>query len=478
MNVNYQHIAEDDSAFKELLYRRGKALEEKHLKDLGRYQKPEFLSGDFAKGFSETIKLTNNKVEVIYQPVLWDAENGFLAIPDFLIFDQYKERYKIRDAKLAVDLQNHPEISLQLGLYRMLFYNLVGYVPPIEVLKGDGQIVDFEPATAEAVTQIKDLILSIRELKEEPSEPVGWSKCSQCVFFSFCWEKAKKINDIATVPYLDQGAWRELTEKGVLNYDYLNEFSEELLAELKRPWGGRKQKIGSTTARKIKRQVASLVSGEMIIKNVPKLPHSYIPGQRPIVILDIENDVFDLELGVKVYLWGMLSVSYEGLQEPKSIIANSGVEGDRQGWFDFLGHASYLFNTLGEVPFIHYSNHERTWIGKYIERHGDLAGVGQKILDNLWDMYACISNSFFLPVHSYGLKNIEKCIGFKRSQEEYGGLWSIVCYDAYINAKTNEEAQGVLTKILTYNSEDLLATWEIYTWLEKKHIAIMNNCPI
>lgn len=51
MNVNYQHIAEDDSAFKELLYRRGKALEEKHLKDLGRYQKPEFLSVISLKAF-------------------------------------------------------------------------------------------------------------------------------------------------------------------------------------------------------------------------------------------------------------------------------------------------------------------------------------------------------------------------------------------------------------------------------------------
>ncbi|NMA55075.1 MAG: hypothetical protein GX952_03965 [Firmicutes bacterium] len=82
-------------------------------------------------------------------------------------------------------------------------------------------------------------------------------------------------------------------------------------------------------------------------------------------------------------------------------------------------------------------------------------------------MYDAISKHLFLPTPSYGLKWVEKLAGFQRSQEEFGGLWSIITYDRYINAPTKEQADKILDEILTYNQDDLIASLAVYEWLEK-----------
>jgi len=118
------------------------------------------------------------------------------------------------------------------------------------------------------------------------------------------------------------------------------------------------------------------------------------------------------------------------------------------------------------IPFIHYSSHEQTWVKKYIERYRDPEGIASRVLDNLWDMYPAITRSIVLPVASYGLKNVEKVAGFTRSQDEYGGLWSIIMYDQYLNAVTQEDADRIIEKIMIYNYEDILASYKVYEWLE------------
>ena len=54
-------------------------------------------------------------------------------------------------------------------------------------------------------------------------------------------------------------------------------------------------------------------------------------------------------------------------------------------------------------------------------------------------MYTAIKGNIFLPAPSSGLKWVEKLVGLECFQEEYGGLWSIITYDQYINATTQEK---------------------------------------
>ena len=183
-------------------------------------------------------------------------------------------------------------------------------------------------------------IIRIRNSTTAPLEPVGWSKCGFCVFRNACWDAAVRDKDIATVPYVDQGAWHQLFGSGVKNYHQLYELSEELLAEIKRPWGKHRRRIGPARARKIKQQIQALKTNRIIMASPPPLPPGYRPGTRPLMMFDLENDVFDPDLGVKVYLWGCLLVKESGTPAAKLIVAGPGVEGDRQGWLDFLAWRS------------------------------------------------------------------------------------------------------------------------------------------
>ena len=463
LKANHPELAADDSDFMNLLIARGTILEKAHLSNFDKWYSPQYLDGNLIDGFNATMELIRNNAPVIYQGVFIDED--LLGIPDFLILDQ-DGKYNLRESKLAIDLPAHPEISLQLGIYRIVAKNVLGYEPVLEVLCGDGQIKS--DLTIPNDDEVFFTIGMYRSLQTdtEPEEPVGWSKCQQCVFWRYCWNRAIERKCIATVPSVDQGAAKKFWEMGILNYEGLHNFPEELLPEIKRPWGGGEQRIGANRAKKIKREVHSLISNQILVVSKPPLPMDYDPGKRPVMMFDIENDIFDPELGVKVYLWGCLLITDDGIQEPKLILADKGTDGDSSGWFEFLAYTDMIFNKYGDIPFVHYSPHEKTWVKKYIERYGDPQMKADRLLKNLWDMHPAISQNIILPSHSYGLKSVEKFAGFSRSQEEFGGLWSIIMYDRYLNATTQDDADLIIKEIKDYNYEDILASYRVYEWLE------------
>ncbi len=461
---NQPELAADDSAFQDLVLRRGKAIEARHLEELAPYHKPVYPEDDLAAGAEATRALIKCQAPIIYQPI-FISPAGFLGIPNLLIFDTDSEKYIVRDVKLATNIYEHPEISLQMGLYQMVASHTLGYKPQLELVTGDGQIQAFQAADGEQTLAEIDSILQLRKQTQAPLEPVGWSKCGPCVFKNVCWDTALEKQDIAAVPYVDQGICRALYGLGIVNYTQLSTLGENALADIKRPWGKQMRRVGLAAARKIKLQIKALLSNEQIVATPPSLPPGYQPGTRPVVMFDIENDVFDLDLGVKVYLWGCLLVE-DTPTSPQLIVAGEGIDGDKQGWHDFLSYVNDIFHCYGDIPFVHYSPHERTWIKNYIKRYGDVEDTANRLLDNLWDMYPAIEKNLFLPIPSYGLKFVEELVGFQRSQEEFGGLWSIITYDQYINAASKKEADTILKEILTYNSEDLLATLAVYQWLE------------
>jgi predicted RecB family nuclease len=130
----------------------------------------------------------------------------------------------------------------------------------------------------------------------------------------------------------------------------------------------------------------------------------------------------ELGLQVDVYLWGLLVVTAKGMKEELTV-SPPGSKGDQKGWQLFLSTMSTIFDRYGDIPIVHFSSHEKTKVSNYISRFGDIHSTGKRVLNNLWDLYRAILNSVTLPVPSYGLKQIESFVGFKRTQEEYGGSW-------------------------------------------------------
>ena len=242
----------------------------------------------------------------------------------------------------------------------------------------------------------------------------------------------------------------------------LNEsFNEQTLSEFKRPYGKGMRKVGKT-AISILQMADALVSGNEIILQVPDIPEN-----SNLVMFDLEGlPPYLNEMG-KIYLWG-LQVFGDNPTEFIAATAGFGNDGDKEGWIDFLEYSNTIFEKYGDIPFIHWHHYEKQFIRKYIDRFGDIDGIASRVLTNLVDLLPITRKSIALPLPSYSLKVIEKHIGYKRSQEEYGGNWAIAKYIEAIEMEDEKQRQEVLDQILLYNREDLEATWAVFTWLKSK----------
>lgn len=84
---------------------------------------------------------------------------------------------------------------------------------------------------------------------------------------------------------------------------------------------------------------------------------------------------------------------------------------------------------------------------------------------NLFNLLPVAQASVMLPLASYSLKVVEAYVGFKRTQDEYGGTWAMAQYIEATETEDEATRQSFVDEILKYNEEDLAATWAVLCWL-------------
>ncbi len=459
----------DPSAYAEVLKRLGLQFEQQHLASFTNYL--DLRGKSRIEREDETRAAVKRNERVIYQPALkaihriGSIEVEIVGDPDFLIC--VEGVYTIRDVKLArrINETDHPGILRQLELYGWLFQKTFGTPPSrIEIYTGKNESVrvDFDGGS-QALAELEK-ILGIKNLSEPPYSPVGWSKCNPCTFKSVCWETAEKNRDVALVYGVDQSLARALRAQGVLNFDQLvSQFDVTSLAEFKRPRGEKMQRVGKS-AENIIQMARSLISGKEI-----KLASPELPVAENYAMFDLEGLPPHMDDLQKIYLWG---IQVYGVRSGGFLpaIAGFGEDGDRDGWIKFLENADTIFCQFGEIPFIHWHHYEATNIKMYIERFGDPSGVAERVLENMVDILPLVKKCVALPLPSYSLKAVEKYIGFKRTQDEFGGDWSIAKYIEATETNDHDLRQKTMDAILTYNKEDLAATWAVFDWFRKKNL--------
>ncbi|MFZ0694188.1 MAG: TM0106 family RecB-like putative nuclease [Alphaproteobacteria bacterium] len=458
---------EPPGAFLELLLKLGKRHEAEHLASFP--QALDLASGDIADREHRTIEALRAGYEVIFQPVLrGEIHFGGQAIevvgePDFLL--KRGETYAVRDCKISrrITERDHPEILRQLNLYGWLYEQTSGDAPEsLEVYNGAGTVVpvDYDGgATALAdLERIAAIVLS----KSPPFSPVGWSKCGHCGYKARCWDAAVAGHDVAIVPGVDQGLVKALRQNSLITYDdLLSHFDEDALAQLRRPWGEGLQKVGKK-ASAILRNARALATNKELLFSKPVLPSS-----SNFVMFDLEGLPPQLDDLDKVYLWGT-QVFGDKPSEYRAALAGFGESGDKEGWESFLGNAEAIFTQYGDIPFIHWATYERTKLNMYIDRYGDRDGIALRVEANLLDLLPVTQKSIALPLSSYSLKVVERYVGFKRTQEEYGGEWSMARYIEATESEDEKLRHEVIDEICTYNREDLGATWAVLSWLKSR----------
>ncbi len=470
LRVYLRHRGEKESPpgpYDEVIRRLGQLHEKAHLATF-----PEFA--DLSSGIlEERIQKTKEEVKkgasVIYQAVLKaNTElNGvkceILGEPDFLLKEP--GQYVIRDSKISrrITGKDHPEIFNQLQIYGWLYEQTFSKPPArLEVHSGTGEIVPIPyDGGSEALTLLRE-ILMLKQLGSEPYSPVGWTKCGSCGFHERCWPKAEMNQDAALVNGVDQGLAIALRREGINTVDqFLARFSETSLAEFQRPWGKGSQRVGKR-APSILRMARSMATKKELIIQTPE-----IPKQPNYVMFDLEGLPPQIDELEKIYLWG-LQVYGERPSSYNAATAGFGVDGDRQGWEAFLAASKAILEEYGDLCFVHWHHYERVRLDMYIERFGDVEGIAGRVRSNLLDLLPITQSSIALPLPSYSLKVVEQYVGFKRTQDEYGGQWAMAKYIEATETKDEEQRRKVMDQILLYNKEDLAATWAVLLWLLAK----------
>ncbi len=447
-------------AFEQVIFRLGQRHENNHLST---FPEVSDLSG---KPSAKTLEEIQKGSPVIYQGKLQAQVSvdgqviEVIGIPDFMI--KSPPGYVIRDCKLArhASEKDYPEIPRQLQVYGWLFEQTTGNKPTgLEVLKGDSTIESMDYAGEDTVLSYLRSLIDIMSLPEEPYSPVGWSKCGGCGYNKYCMKRAEENQDVALVYDLDQGLAIRLREAGVFNIqELLAKYDETSLSELKRPWGAREQKVGKKAGGILLQAQAMLEKKERILKK-PVLPVS-----QNYVMFDLEGLPPQLDELDKIYLWGMQVFG----EKPSAFLyslAETGVDEDRKCWEGFLKIAGNIFSEYGDIPFVHWHHYEKTKIKTYIDRYGDIDGIAERVLSNLVDLLPITKDAVVLPQPSYSLKVVEKHVGFKRTQDEYGGEWSIAKYIEAVETDDENKRRDIMNDILKYNEEDLKATWAVLEWL-------------
>jgi len=468
--VLLRHLGEKEaqpSAYDEVIRRLGQRHEHNHASSFGELIEIATLPRD------ERVKATLNaiaqRVPVIYQPVfvvqhkLAGTEVEIEGIPDLIVRDG--ESYIIRDVKMArrIDEEHHPEIMLQVQLYGWLFEQSCGMRPKaLQVWGGTSEITEIPHDSGKAALRELGHLLETIQIGDHRYEPVGWSKCGGCGYRDKCWSEAEAVSDVSLILGVDQGLARKLHELGIDSTEaLLANFDAEKLGKLKRSYGNRQQKVGKTAERILQRAEAMGKKSEAV------LARPILPAGPNWLMLDLEGMPPHLDEIEKVYLWGM-QVFGERPSEYIASIADFGTDGDGRGWFDFLGKAKCLLDDYGNISFVHWATYEGAKLDLYIARYGDPEGIASRVKANLFDLLDATRDSMILPLPSLSLKVVEEYVGYKRSQAEYGGEWSMAQFIQATETCDERRRRELMDAIQRYNAEDLEATWTVFQWLKSK----------
>src|ERR1700728_1686119 len=464
----------DASGYEDVLHRLGERHEREHLATLG--ERPDFSGLPEDERIEKTLEAVADRIPVIYQPVFREkhtfgvSEAEILGIPDFLILDG--DGYIIRDAKMArrIDEENHPEILLQVQLYGWLFEESLGARPKaLQVFSGMREIIDIPYDGGAAPLAALARLLEGKQREDEAYEPGRWTKCGACGYKERCCNKAEVNHDVALVPDVDQSLARKLNGMNVRTLkELLGSFDVARLSELKRPFGNSERRVGST-AERILQFAEAMEKREEKILIAPAIP------DRPnYVMFDLEGMPPHLDELDKIYLWGA-QVFGDKPSELMPAVSGFGRIGDREGWLAFLENAKTIFELYGDIHFVHWASYEKTYLQKYMQRHGDPDGIAARVVANLLNLFPITKESIILPAPSFSLKVIEQYVGYKRKQAEYGGQWAMAMFIEATETSDEEKRQELLDKILAYNKEDLEATWAVFEWLRVKTPVVRTN---
>lgn len=300
-----------------------------------------------------------------------------------------------------------------------------------------------------------------------PPEPVMHRECAYCVWAQVCAARlpdddlSKRINKAP----LDVHEVKTLRELGVRSVGDLASADVDALLERYLPRVSHRDG-GEIRLRLAQRRARLIVSGAELERT--SFGSVDVAEHELEIDLDIETSADDY-----AYLWGFhVDDRASGARGYRAFSRFAPL--DAAGERELAAEAFEWLRTVTtgrDAVVYHYSDYETLRItrlaGQLRERGaGELADwIDAFATEQFVDMFPLVKAHFF-GANGLGLKVVASAgAGFHWRDEEPGGLASQSWFEAAVNGGTVEERDAARTRVLEYNEDDVLATWNLRRWL-------------
>jgi uncharacterized protein len=445
----------------ELVFRKGLEHERAYLERLrerGLSVTAIELEGDWARAHDETLAALREGVDVVYQAAL--IGDGWRGVADFLIRVETPSAlggwsYEALDTKLARHAK--PAYVLQLCFYSERLAALQGSEPErIHVLLGNQTMESFRPREFAAYQRRVESRLEGFVADPPETEPFPVDRCGICEFKPRCDAHWDAVDHLCRVAGIQRRQIERLGETGVAT----------LAALARADDGARPPGMADETFAKLRGQARlQLVARERGRDEYELLPlqaeagFALLPDPSPgDLFFDFEGNPFWDHEGSLEYLWGQTDADDSFL-----VRWATDHDGERAAFEAFVDEVHARLAVQPDLHVYHYAQYEitalRRMMGRYGTREAELDDLLRR--EVFVDLYKVVKGGLRISRPGYGLKEIERLLGFERTAEIREGGTSIVEFERWMV----EQDDAILDAIAAYNREDCIATRVLRDWL-------------
>jgi predicted RecB family nuclease len=399
------------------------------------------------EGFRLALDAMRDGIDAMHNVPIFYLPEGLVGRADILerndeqssVFGNY--HYIIKEIKLAKNIRDYHRI--QTAYYTYLLGKIQGYTPDHYILiNRDRDELSFRYNE----TEVLNVLNGILEIYNGKEVSPTFGSCDW-PWETYCNEEAIRRQDISLVGQVGPSFKAKLV---AAEFRSVSDLATARISDLTCISG-----IGDRRASRFQTNATAIVKGTHI-----KLADVTFPTVSTEIFLDLEGtgeQISEEELVAIDYLIGVL-VRRDGAEEYIPFLACD-LEAEGQMFQEFLDWLARQEDYL----IYHWHHYEKTHLKRLGERHDIDEEMSGRLFGRLRDLYKDAVSCFAFPTYGYGLKQVASYMGFSWRDEEIDAMESAALYFQYVQNPNNNFDK--LSKILTYNEDDCMATRTVKDWM-------------
>ncbi|EGJ35740.1 MAG: TM0106 family RecB-like putative nuclease [Moorea sp. SIO1G6] len=437
------------------------------------HHSPRYPRTDWHAAAQATLKLMQQGTEYISGGVLlMPTGDGvtLLCFPDLLVKQPGRSNFGdwiYVPTTIKLSKRPKPEYKILTAFRAQLLAAVQGHWPTTGSLILRNQkcytvvIERWVPLMEQLLSECIETLLQ----RQEPEVFISRQRCSLCCWYHSCYAIAKSVEHISLLPGVTPSRYRDLEALGVTTIESL---ATSTITELE-------PSFGSSVAFQLVQQAQSQVQNRVLL--YPKHYFSILeyeqlergngnakisadlPNQDSLPTASVEL-YFDIEAQPDLPLEYLLGVLVIDRRTETETFHNLFAEHSWQEgfiWLQFLD----LVERYPDAPIFHFSKYEVDTVKRLATLYQTPRQIVKPLLNRFVDVHQIVIDTVTMPVESYSLKNLARCLGFEWRDPDMTGSQSVCLYDQWLQTGNH----SILEMIQRYNEDDCRATYHLKEWL-------------